>query len=44
MLVKGHPYQLGPLSSDALVPPLYYAVCYRLTVILPFMWGCISQW
>jgi hypothetical protein len=29
----------------AVVPSLYfYAVCYRLTVILPFMSGCISQW
>src|SRR5215217_861366 len=29
----------------AVVPPLYfYAVCYRLTVIVPFMSGCISQW
>jgi hypothetical protein len=29
----------------AVVSPIYYyAMCYRLTVILPFMWGCISQW
>jgi hypothetical protein len=32
-------------QTRAVVPPIYYyAVCYRLTVIVPFMSGCISQW
>ena len=31
-------------EGGAASPHLLRCVCYRLTVILPFMWECISQW
>ena len=38
------PVRTFVLRRAVVPPPYYYAVCYRLTVIVPFMSVCISQW